>query len=165
MNKPFIFVLLFISIIFSSNAQVMNQRETFLVSTNILKLAYAVPNIEVEYYILNSVSAQLCSEYVLGHWVIKSENHPDLVSRLGFRYHVLHAKEQGAKNDPYFGIYGGYSWSKDYPTHTTPNLGIDFGYKYQFNDCIFINAKGLVTYKLNDSKVLPGIECLLGYVF
>lgn len=148
-----------------SNAQNMNQKGTFLVSTNILKLVYGVPNVEFEYFFLNSVSAQLCSEYVLGHWVIKSKDHPDWVSRFGVRYHFLHAKESGTKNDPYFGIFGGYSWSKDFPTHKTPNLGIDLGYKYQFNDYIFINAKGLLTYKLNDSKVLPGIECLLGYVY
>jgi hypothetical protein len=164
MRKLFLlgfFVVLFNSVI----AQNMNQKGTFLISTNVLKLAYGVPNFELEYYFSPSVSAELCSEYVLGHWVIKSKDHPDLVSRFGFRYHPFHSKDIGGKNDTYVGIFGGNSWSKDFSTHTTLNLGADIGYKYQFNSYIFINAKGLVTYKLIDSKVLPGLECLLGYVF
>lgn len=164
MRKLTLFGLLFL-IITSSSAQVLNQKGTFLVSTNILKLAYGVPNIEIEYYISPSISAQLCSEYVFGHWVIKSEDHPDWVSRLGFRYHLLNNMDIGGKNDPYLGVFVGDSWSKDFPIHTTLNLGADFGYKYQFNNYLFINAKGLVTYKLNDSKILPGLECLLGYIF
>jgi len=143
----------------------MNQKGTFLISTNPLKWIYGIPNFEVEYYLSSSISVEFCSESVLSNWVIKSEDHPDFVSRIGFRYHILHAKESGGKNDPYVGLFGGNSWSKDFPQHTTMNFGADFGYKYQFNDFVFINAKVLVTYKLNDSKVLPGLECLLGYVF
>lgn len=145
-------------------SQNMNKEGVILISTNPFKIIYGIVNLEIEYQISPSVSIELGSEYVIAHYIIKESKHPDFVFRLGPRYHVYHNKDYSNKKDLYSGVFGGYSWSKDYDEHTSYFLGMDLGYKYQFNQNIFMNAKGLITYPLKKPKILPGAEGLLGYI-
>jgi len=160
-------LILFISMILlfcsQSIAQLMNQPGTILISTNPLKLIYGLVNIEIEYTIAPSTSVKLSSEYLLSDCFIKKEKHPVFVTSIGMRYHFLHNKEYGDNNDVYLGFNSGYSWSKNFPEQTSFLVGLDAGYKYQFNSYIFMNMKGLLTYPVKYPKILPGLECLFGY--
>ena len=161
-------VILIGSILFFScsslSSQELNQGGTFLISTNPLKLIYGVVNVELEYYLSPSVSVEMGSEYVLAHYVIKQEDHPDFVCRIGPRFHAFHNKESGAKNDLYFGAFAGYCWSKEFEQQKFLNFGPEIGYKYKFNSPLFINCKAFITSPFIQAKVIPGFEGMLGYV-
>ena len=160
-------LILIFSIIFFScsslSSQELNQGGTFLISTNPLKLIYGVVNFELEYYLTPSVSVEMGSEYVLAHYVIKQEDHPDFVCRIGPRFHAFHNKEYGAKNDLYFGAFVGYCWSKDFEEQKFFNFGPEIGYKYKFDSPLFINSKIFITSPFVQPKIIPGLECMLGY--
>lgn len=144
-------------------SQDLNQSGTFLISTNILKLVYGIVNLEFEYYLAPSISIEMGSEYVIGHYIIKKEKHPDFVIRTGPRYHIFNRKDFGDRNDLYAGAFLGYTWSKDFKQHKSFNFGPEFGYKYKFNNPLFINAKVFITSPFNKPGIIPGFECLLGY--
>ncbi len=161
-------VILIGSILFFSCSglfcQALNQGGTFLISTNPLKLIYGVVNVELEYYLSTSVSVETGSEYVLAHYVIKQEDHPDFVCRIGPRYHAFSNKAYGNKNDLYFGVFAGYCWSKDYEQQKFLNFGPEIGYKYKFNSPQFINCKAYITSPFLHPKIIPGFEGMLGFV-
>lgn len=158
-------ILMIVIAFFSqSQAQNMNRRGTVMISTNPLKWIYCIPNFEIEYYFASSVSVQLCSEYLLSDWVVKRDKHPDFVSRVGVRYHLCSDKDFGDKHDPYLGTYFGNSWSKSFPEKEGFNLGLEGGYKYQLTSLIYLNTKVLLTYNVKEAKILPGFECLFGYI-
>jgi hypothetical protein len=144
-------------------SQDLNQAGTFLISTNPLKLIYGIINVELEYYITPSVSVEMGTEYVLAHYVIKQEVHPDFVCRIGPRYHAFNNKAYGNKNDLYFGAFVGYCWSKDFEEQKFFNYGPEIGYKYKFNSPLFINSKIFVTSPFIKPRIIPGLECMLGY--
>jgi hypothetical protein len=161
-------IILFSALLFFGTlrlfSQDLNQAGTFLISTNPLKLIYGVINVELEYYISPSVSVEMGTEYVLAHYVIKSEDHPDFVCRMGPRYHAFHKKEYGNKNDLYFGVFAGYCWSKEFEQQKFPNFGTEIGYKYKFNSPLFINCKAFITSPFLHPKIIPGFEGMLGFV-
>ena len=64
-------------------SQQFNQSGIFLISINPLKLLSGILNAEFEYQFTSSASIQLSSEYVLFHYVLKKEKHPDFVIRIG----------------------------------------------------------------------------------
>ena len=107
MNKKLIFIS-FVLISIETYSQQLNEKGTFLVSVNPLKLIYGIINIEFEYQISSSLSIQLGTEYVLTNYIIKKEKHPDFVIRIGPRYHTFYNKDLGDKNDLYLGAFAGY---------------------------------------------------------
>ena len=157
-------LMFFLTITYNLLSQDLNKKGVFLISTNPFKLIYGIVNLEIEYQISPSISIELGSEYVFGHYIIRKSKHPDFIFRIGPRYHFYHDKDYGDKKDLYTGLFSGYSGSQDYNEHTSYFLGMDLGYKYQFNKNTFVNAKGLITYPIKKYKILPGIEGLLGYI-
>ncbi|MFC2129167.1 hypothetical protein ACFLQX_00130 [Bacteroidota bacterium] len=155
------FLLMYATSIFS---QQLNEKGTFLISTNPIKLIYGIINLELEYYVSPAISFQVGSEYVIGHYIIKEENHPDFVFRIGPRYHTFYNKDFGNRIDLYVGAFTGYTWSKDFEEYKGFNLGPEIGIKYKFQGPIYINAKTFITSPINDPKIIPGFECLVGYV-
>ena len=144
-------------------SQELNQSGTILISTNPLKLIYGIVNLEFEYYLSPSFSIELGSEYVLGHYIIKKEKHPDFVIRTGPRYHFFNKKEFGDKNDLYLGAFAGYFWSKEIQQQKFFNFGPEIGYKYKFDNPLLINTKIFITSPFDTLKIIPGFECMLGY--
>ena len=120
-------------------------------------------NFEFEYQVSPSLSVQLGAEYVLAHHVIKRETHPDFVFRTGPRYHAFHDEDFGERNDLYIGVFAGYFWSKQVEQLSAFNGGGEAGYKYKFEDPIFINSKVFITVPFDRQRIIPGLECLLGY--
>ena len=144
-------------------SQELNQSGTFLFSINPLKLIYGIVNLEIEYYLSPSISIELGSEYVLGHYIIKKEKHPDFVIRTGPRYHFFNKKEFADKNDLYLGTFVGYFWSKEVQEQKFFNFGPEIGYKYKFDNPLLINTKAFITSPVDKLKIIPGFECMLGY--
>lgn len=145
-------------------SQLLNEKGTLLISTNPLKLIYGIINLEIEYYFSPSVSVQMGSEYVIGHYIIKREKHPDFAFRGGPRYHTFHNKEFGDNIDLYLGGFAGYTWSKDFEENKGLNFGSEVGMKFKFECPIYINTKAFITAPVNNFRMLPGFECLFGYV-
>ena len=44
------------------------------------------------------------------------------------------------------------------------NLGAEVGYKYKFGVPVCINSKMLITSPIPEPRIIPGFECLFGYV-
>ncbi len=159
--------LILISFIFISTvtySQQLNKKGTFLVSVNPLKLVYGIINIEFEYQISSALSMQLGTEYVLTNYIIKKEKHPDFVIRIGPRYHIFNNKDYGDRNDLYLGAFTGYFWSKSVGNMKFFNIGTEVGYKYQFGTPVYINSKMFITSPIPKPRIIPGFECLFGYV-
>ena len=144
--------------------QLLNEKGILFISTNPLKLIYGIINLEIEYQVSPSVSFQMGSEYVIGHYLIKRESHPDFVFRIGPRYHTFHNKEFGNNIDLYLGAFAGYTWSKAFEEYTGFNFGPELGMKYKFEIPFYINTKAFVTSPIDNLRILPGFECLFGYV-
>jgi len=170
-NSPFIpmkktlILLVFVALsITKAFSQQFNQSGSFLISVNPLKLFYGIINAEFEYQVTSSVSIQLSSEYVLFHYIVKKENHPDFVIRIGPRYHSFNNKDFGDRNDLYFGAFSGYTWSKDNNQMRSFNFGTEAGYKHKFEKPAYINSKIILTSPFYRPKIIPGFECLIGYI-
>ncbi len=159
--------LFFILIIYTvpCDAQLLNQRGTFVVSVNPLKIIYGLINIEVEYYLHPGYSLYFSSEYLTSDYLLKRNKHPDMVSRFGGRYHFFNKKSYGDKNDLFGGLFVGYSYSKLYESKNSLNIGADFGYRYQLNTSFVFSAKTLATYPFKSEKILFGFEGLIGYLY
>jgi len=163
--KRLIFLLLVLIIyIVPCNAQLLNQKGTFIVSVNPLKIVYGLVNIEVEYYLDPGYSVYLSSEYLISGYFIKRKRHPDMVSRFGGRYHFYQKENYEGENDLYGGLFVGCSYSKSYKVKNGMDIGADFGYRYQVGPSILVGAKALATCPLKSRKVLFGFEGLIGYI-
>ena len=144
-------------------SQQLNQKGSFLVSVNPLKLVYGIINVELEYHVAPAASIQLSTEYVVFHYIVKEERHPDYVIRVGPRYHAFHRKDFGHRNDLCLGAFAGYTWSKKLDQFRSFNLGAETGYKYQFEKPVLLNSKILITCPIRESIFFPGFEFLVGY--
>jgi len=145
--------------------QLLNEKGTILVSTNPMKLIFGIVNLEIEYMVSPSVSLELGSEYVFGHYIIRKEKHPDIVMRAGPRYHLLSNKDCSDRNDLYLGAFGGFIWSKDYETMRQFNFGPEFGYKHKTRSALFFSSKIFLTSPYKDKKMQLGMEGLTGFTF
>jgi len=145
--------------------QLLNERGTLLISTNPMKLIYGIVNLEIEYMVSPSVSLELGSEYVIGHYIIKREKHPDFVFRIGPRYHMMNSKDRGARNDLWLGAFGGYIWSKDYENMRQFNFGPEFGYKHKTKNALFFSSKIFLTSPYKEKKMKMGMEGMAGFAF
>lgn len=162
-KSAILFFLIAPAIISTVFSQQLNQKGSFLVSVNPVKLIYGIINVELEYHVAPAASIQLSTEYVVFHYIVKREKHPDFVIRVGPRYHSFHNKDFGNRNDLYFGAFAGYTWSKSMDQLRSFNFGAETGYKYQFEKPVVLNSKILLTSPFRKPKIIPGLEFLVGY--
>jgi len=164
MKKLYFLLLVLIIYVVPCKAQLLNQKGTFIVSINPIKIVYGLVNIEVEYYMVPGYSIYISSEYLFSDYLIKRKRHPDMVSRFGGRYHFYKKENYEGENDLYGGIFIGYSYSKLYKVKNGMDIGADFGYRYQLGTSFLVGAKALATHPLRSRKVLFGFEGLAGYI-
>ena len=89
MKKLYFLLLVLIIYVVPCNAQLLNQKRTFIVSVNPIKIVYGLVNIEVEYYLAPDYSIYISSEYLFSDYLIKRKRHPDMVSRFGGKVSFL----------------------------------------------------------------------------
>ena len=142
-------------------SQELNSPEKITLSTNVFKLFTGILNLEVQYHLSSNVSVFVFNEIIIWGDMYKKHNHPDYVFRTGGRYHYLKNSEN---HDINTGLFGGFTYSKN-EKFKGFNAGFDSGYRYNFGEGYFIYPRALLTYEIKQTKLLPGIECLLGKVF
>lgn len=145
------------------SGQRFNDPGTFFFSFNPAKLIMGLINIKFEYQINPSVSLSLFSEYLVLDYAIRRENHPDFLIKTSAHYHMFGTKEYGDNNDLAWSLDVGYMFSKTNRANSSLFIGSDIGYRYLFRGSFFLNPKIGMTIPLNDTRFLPGVECLAGF--
>jgi hypothetical protein len=141
----------------------LNRTGSISLSTNPVKLAEALVNLDVQANLIPQVSLFAFGEALLLDCAIKRSVHPDAVAHAGARWHFLASGKGGDVWDLNAGLSAGYTWSA-----TPAQAGVigvaEVGGRWLFWGPLYIYGRGLLTYALTTGSFIPGFEGHIGVV-
>jgi hypothetical protein len=149
-------------IVEGAGAQSLDRTGSLSLSTNPMKLAMGMANLEVQYAVHPGLSFYVFAEGLLFDYAVSRTAHPDFVVEAGPRWHMLPAVRQPAVFDLSLGMSAGWTWSAGSPSMTGFKLNAELGCAYLFYGPFFAMGKGILTWTPCTGRVFPGFEIHLG---
>lgn len=135
----------------------LKKERSISIAVNPIKPFIGLINLEIEYQLSSQLSFHIFVEYLF-----QEADHPDFVLSIGPRYYFI-----GSTNVS--GLYNGinldYLLSKEDKPENGFAIGGELGHKLFINKTLYILPRGLVTYTIGSSLLLPGFELLGGVAF
>jgi hypothetical protein len=139
----------------------LNRPLTLSLSTNPVKLAESLVNLDAQLNLLPQISLFAFGEALLADYAIKRTVHPDAVAHAGARWHILAGPEGGGAWDLNAGLSAGATWSGT--ASLAGPIGVaEVGGKWLFWGPLFIYGRGMLTVNLTGPVFTPGFEGHVG---
>ena len=124
---------------------------------NPLKPFLGLINLEFEYRFSPRISF-----HIFGEVLLREKDHPDIVLSAGPRFYRSDQKDTAGL---YTGLNGGFIWYRADSENSRLTLGGELGFKAYLGKSFYLLPRGLLTWPVGSTGVLPGFECLGGYSF
>lgn len=164
-KKYFFCILLFTTLQSIANAQGVMVTYSHNLSTNPLKFAMGLINLEYEYVLTEDVTVRIAAEFMIGDKLFfRNVAHPKTFIDLGLRYYLQDIDEGNLKG-LFIGSSLGHIYMHQSGSESSFTVGIENGYRIHIPDHFYLTPKLSLFYPIKSKEILPGVELRIGTSF